>query len=208
MKTECLNIDGHFYPVSDRRWGACAEELLRYTSRYYIYTQALLRSLSRRDSFSMAGYQAGRLSVGQRALMAQMLALPPVCDLAQDIVRLVESVITGTHVPPQDLVARYPVAAVRPRDPVLVYADRRHAPHPADGAPLDPFISLATRLHIPYRLEGRHVQVPFKVLAEHLDSSIVQVRENLRDAVLILHEGGFLLRNDHEWSDPAASPED
>ncbi len=201
MKTDCLNIDGHYYPVSDRRWGGCAEELLRYTSRYYVYAQALLRSLASRFEFEMAGYQASRLNLEQRALLAQMLALPPVPELAVDVIVLVESVIVGEVSLSRELVARYPVTPVQPKKPVLVYADRPHEHLVTDTTPLDPFISLATRLHIPYSVEGHHVDVPFRVLARHLDSSLAQVRENLRDAILFLHEGGYLLRNDGETSE-------
>lgn len=209
MKTECLNIDGHFYPVSDRRWGACAEELLRYTSRYGIYTQALLRSLGGRQDFDLTGYQAGRLNLAQRALMAQMLALPPVPEVARDVMALVESVIAGETEPEPDLVERYPVTPVQPKEAALVYADRPHDTYPEDVAPLDPFISLASRLHIPYHLDGRRVKVSFRALAKHLDSSNPQVRENLRDAVLYLHERGYMLCNEAETADlDAADPSD
>lgn len=196
MKTECLNIDGCFYPISHRRWGNCAEELLRYTSRYYIYTQSLLRNLSGSPDFNMAGYQAAGLNLAQRALMAQMLALPPVPEVAQDVVVLVGSRIRGEREPAPELVERYPVASVQPKQPVLVYADRPHEPHPDGASPLDPFISLASRLHLPYAVDGRHVRVPFRQLAKHLDSSNAQIRENLRDAVLYLHEGGYVLGSD------------
>ena len=198
MKADCLNIDGRFYPLSDRRWGNSAEELLRYTSRYYTYTQSLLRNLSESPEFNMAGYQAAGLSMAQRALMAQMLALPPVQEVARDVIVLVRSRILGEAEPSAELIERYPIVPVQPKQPVLVYADRPHEPR-ADGAsPLDPFINLAARLHLPYEVDGRHLRVPFRLLVKHLDSNNAQIRENLRDAVLHLHEGGYVLSSDGE----------
>lgn len=71
--------------------------------------------------------------------------------------------------------------------------------HESGGAgevdPLDPFMSLAERLLMPVAIRDRHVEVSLHELAEHLDSGNATLRGNLQEAVVTLHNAGYVLRN-------------
>jgi hypothetical protein len=180
-----------------RQWGGCADELLHYTSRYYPYTEAFLRNLVARRDFRMAGYQAQRLSEPQRTLMLAILILPPALDSGSDVVALVERVRDGDGGVDELLWSRHQerlalisqsAAALQPHD---------FEPHvlPEDLPPLDPFLAITERLDVPVRVAGHQVEVPYELLARHLDSPASQVRENLQQAVLWLHDAGYRLHN-------------
>jgi hypothetical protein len=190
------NVHGRYYPDFHPGWGGFAEELFHYTSRYYHATELFLRYLAQDTDFTMSGYKAARLSEAQRALMAAALACPPEREPALAATTLVAAVLRNdpgvdlhwqqrfcdklTELPkPESLVGH-------PRPPKL---DR------LDVAPLDPFISLAERLQMPVAVKERHVEICMRTLAKHLDSPNATLRSNLHEAVLVLHNAGFTLRN-------------
>lgn len=180
-----------------RQWGGCAEELLHYTSRYYPYTEAFLRNLVARRDFRMAGYQAQRLSEQQRPLMLAILLLVPDRESGLDVVTLVERVRDGDAEVDRELLERHDErlqliarsGGVMPHDHLY--------PHvlPEDLPPLDPFLAIAERLDVPVRVDGHRVDVPYELLVRHLDSPTPQVRDNLQQAVLWLHDAGYHLHN-------------
>lgn len=180
-----------------RQWGGCADELVHYTSRYYPYTEAFLRNLVARRDFRMAGYQAQRLSGRQRILMQAILILPPTHDSGTDVILLVEQVRDGTADVSPELLERH-----RERIQLVDHAGGvlpLHGSHshvlPEDLPPLDPFLAVAERLDLPVRVDGHRVEVPYELLARHLDSPTPQIRDNLQQAVLWLHEAGYHLHN-------------
>jgi hypothetical protein len=184
-------------PRAHHRWGGCAEELLHYTSRYYAYTEAFLRNLVRRRDFHMAGYQAERLSGLQRSLMLAILISPPERASGIDAMALVERVLDGEHGADPMHLARY-----RARLGMIAHSGgvaRSPGPHPLvlpnHLPPLDPFQAIAERLELPVRVAGRYVEVPFEVLVRYLDSPTPQVRDNLQQAILWLHDAGYHLCN-------------
>ena len=197
MKAPSIKLDGKFYPKLDKGWGACAEELFHYTSRYYSYTEAFLRNLTGRRDFSMSSYQAEKLSEEQRRLMAAVLSCKPEKDTSEDIIRVIEAVLAGTEAVDAGMKQRYhDRMAIIPQDSVLAY---EHGCHPhelsMETSPLEPFLALADRLQLPVAVNGHCVDVSLRLLAQHLDSPQPQIRENLQAAVLWLHEAGFHLHN-------------
>lgn len=193
--TDGKNIDGQYFPVSHPGWGGFAEELFHHTSSYYAATEAFLRNLSGQRQFSMTGYQAQELSPVQRESLAAVLAERPDRSRADAAVALVETVRAGSAGVPEDLAARFPPV------PTLDVGAGNAEPHPslhpvpADVAPLDPFLSLAEGLQMPVAVRDRHVEVSLHQLASHLDSGNATLRDNLQDAIIKLHEAGFVLRN-------------
>ena len=193
--TDSRHIDGHYYPPFHNGWGGFAEELFHYTSRYFFATEAFLRNLVDDRDFTMVGYKANRLNELQRELMAWQLADSPERQRGLAIVSIVETVkIGGSQV-----------------DEVLLAACRARAPKPdGDGVvqrvhggtgrrdgheSLDFFLNLAERLQMPVAVKDHHVEVALQELARHLDCGNAALRSNLQEAVLRLHEAGFVLRN-------------
>lgn len=177
-------------------WGGCAEELFHYTSRYATYTEAFLRNLADQRQFSMSGYQARQLSESQRRLMAAILSAPPHQDSARDLTTVIRAVISGDTQVNQALTDRYQERLqIIPHGVVLVYSERIHEPDLSHVAPLDPFMNLATRLHLPVAVHDHHVEVSLKKLAEHLDSPNTTLRSNLQEAILRVHNAGYIIRN-------------
>jgi hypothetical protein len=180
-----------------RQWGGCADELLHYTSRYYPYTEAFLRNLVSRRDFRMAGYQAQRLSDVQRPLMLAMLISQPDAESGTDVITLVERVRDGDAGIDEVLISRH-----QERLKLIAHSGVPLQPHafephvlPENLPPLDPFLAIAERLEVPVRVAGHQVEVPYELLARHLDSPTSQVRENLQQAVLWLHDAGYRLHN-------------
>ena len=189
-------IEGHYYPDFHRGWGSCAEELFHYTSRYYVYTEAFLRNLADDRQFRMSGYQADRLSVEQRELMAAILCCPPDRETAGGVTLIVSSTLKGELAPPDGLAERYRDQLARiPRGSTIAFRAHDHRPDPDDTPPLDPFLNLAERLLMPVAVREHHVEVSLHTLAKHLDSPVSRIRTNLQDAVLRLHNAGYLVRN-------------
>lgn len=56
-------------------------------------------------------------------------------------------------------------------------------------------MSLAERLLMPVAVRGNHVEVSLHQLARHLQSPNSTLRGNLHNAVVDLHNAGFVLRN-------------
>jgi len=186
-----------YYPQLHRHWGVCAEELLHHTSRYYCYTEAFLRNLSGRRSFEMAGYRPKLLSEEQRKLMGAILTGLPDRASGSAIVRVVEAARRGDGQVDPDLTEQYrkQLALVPHNATVAFDHDFQERDLPEDLPPLDPFLAIAERLQMPVAVHGRCVEVSLRLLAQHLDSPQHQVRENLQDSVLWLHEAGYRLRN-------------
>lgn len=190
------NIDGHFYPTAHPGWGSFADELFHYTSRYCIAAEGFLRSASGRWGFCMSGYKASDLSAAQRDLMAALLACPPGPQVAMAVIDIVGAVLRGEgevdaataqryrgrldHLPKHETVEWHP------------HLEQRASP---DIDPLDPFLSLAERLLMPVAVRDHHVEVSLLQLAEHLQSANSTLRSNLYNAIVRLHNAGYVLRN-------------
>ncbi len=194
--TDVKNVDGHFYPPVHGAWGGFAEELFHYTSRYYCTTEAFLRNLTDDRRFTMSGYKAALLSPVQRDLMAAVLSCEPNRDTAAAVVSVIEAVQRGEPDAPAGLAERFQARLEHlPKNETVEH--RTASPTAADGEvePLDPFLNLAERLLMPVVVRGRHVEVSMRELAGHLDSSNSKVRTNLQNAVIELHNAGYVLRN-------------
>ena len=193
--TELKNVDGHFYPPFHRGWGGFAEELFHYTSRYYASTEAFVRHLAQDREFRMSGYKAADLSTEQRDLMASVLACGPDEEAALTVIGIVSAVLRQDPGVQQTWTDRYKGRlGVTPAKDGL--ADRSHL-HLDDAgvSPLDPFMNIAERLQMPVAVREHHVEVSLHALAGHLDSANSTLRANLHNAVVRLHNAGYLLRN-------------
>lgn len=194
--TELKNVDGHFYPPFHRGWGGFAEELFHYTSRYFCATEAFLRHLAEDASFVMSGYKAADLSGEQRDLMAAVLSCRPDRDTGITLVGIVSAVLREDPGVERAWVELYRgrLDGVSTKD---VPAHRSHLPDTdvGDVAPLDPFMNIAERLQMPVAVRERHVEVPMHALAEHLVSPNSTLRTNLHNAVIQVHNAGYVLRN-------------
>lgn len=189
-------VDGLYYPEFHAGWGGCAEELFHYTSRYFACTEAFLRNLADQRQFNMSGYQANNLSKTQRHLMAAILACEPNLQSARGITQIVRAVISGETKINESLAESYRNHLnVIPADVELVYSHRIHQHGQLDIAPLDPFLNLASRLKLPVAVHTHHLEVPLKILAQHLDSPNSSLRNSLQEAILNLHYAGYALKN-------------
>ena len=194
--TTTKNVEGHYYPEFHCGWGGCAEELFHYTSRYYIYTEAFLRNLSENRQFSMTDYRASDLNQAHRTLMAAVLSCPPAQQTGESIVDIVSAVCRDVEKPDPGLYERYQEQLnVIPKGATIVYSAKCCKPNLQDITPLDPFLSMAERLQLPVAVKEHHVEVSLRLMAEHLDSPNPRIRTNLQEAVLRLHDAGYLLRN-------------
>lgn len=196
-KQHTIKIGDHFYPRPNRRWGSCAEELLYHTSRYYHYTEAFLRNLSEDRQFVLGGYRAEDLNDIQRRMMAAILSLPPGPETAEACMRVVEAVCCGREDVDEDLIERYrELLHVVPQEDQTPLTHGFHEPvPPEDLPPIEPFLAVAERLQMPVVVQGRFVELSIKQLARHLDSPQPQIRVNLLNALLWLHEAGYHLRD-------------
>jgi hypothetical protein len=196
MKTISKNVDGQFYPEFHFGWGGCADELFHYASRYAPYTEAFLRNLADQQQFSLSGYQPSKLSETQRRLVAAILSGPPDRDSARALTAIVRAARNEDQDVDEALIERYrDRLKVIPEGATLVYAERSHRVVSDEVAPLDPFLNLAKRLKLPVAVCDHHVEVSLKQLAEHLDSPNAALRSNLQDAILRVHNAGYILRN-------------
>ncbi|MCB1923647.1 MAG: endonuclease [Gammaproteobacteria bacterium] len=190
------NIDGHFFPAAHPGWGAFAEELFHYTSRYYKTTEAFLGSLAGLPRFSMTGYSAARLSDEQRSLLGAVLASPPERETALAVMSVVEYVCSGSADVDERLADTFaPAADALPPADLPEHPVHFTAEGEGDVDPLDPFMSLADRLLMPVALRDRHVEVSLRELAKHLQSPNSTLRTNLHNAIIALHNAGYVLRN-------------
>ncbi len=196
---ELKNINGHFYSEFNPGWGGFAEELFHYTSRYYAATEAFLRNLSGKRDFSMSGYKAAHLSEVQRQLMAAVLAQPPDRRGALAIISIIEAV-RDRQGDVDPAISRDYLSEGRALHPP--------ATHPPCGtgrrqggalpSPIDPFLNLAERLQIPVAVCNHHVELSLHQLAEQLDSPNSTLRSNLQQAIIDLHNAGYMIRNHPE----------
>lgn len=189
------NIEGHFYPLPHSAWGGFAEELFHYTSRYYCATEAFLRNLAADPQFSMTGYNAARLSAGQRDLMAAVLSCAPGRESATALVAIVGAVVTGTDGVDASIAAEYGGCLDDLPKHAMVEQHVHDTASHGDVDPLDPFMSLAERLLMPVAVVDRHVEVSLHELARHLQSPNSTLRTNLHNAIVELHNAGYVLRN-------------
>ena len=194
--TDLKNVDGHFYPPYHRGWGGFAEELFHYTSRYCFTVEVFLRNLSGDDSFSMSGYSAAMLSPRQRDLLAAVLSCGPDHGSAAAVMSIVRAVLRGEGDVDGTVASEYRACLQNlPKAETLAHKPHADAGVAAEVDPLDPFMSLAERLLMPVAVRGNHVEVSLHQLARHLQSPNSTLRGNLHNAVVDLHNAGFVLRN-------------
>lgn len=194
--TEIRNIDGHYFPAPHPGWGGFAEELFHYTSRYYTVTEAFVASISGDPGFSMNRYKAALLSERQREMMAAVLSCEPDSASARAVVAIVEAVLHGTEDVAASVGAQYGACLERlPKANTVEH--RTHFDSEGSGVvdPLDPFMSLADGLQMPVAVRDGHVEVSLRELATHLQSANSTLRTNLHNAIIALHNAGYVLRN-------------
>jgi hypothetical protein len=194
--TDVKNIDGNLYPAPHAGWGGFAEELFHHTSRYYKTAEAFVRSLAADDAFSMSGYSASSLEPVQREFMAAALSCAPTASSAQAVISIVSSVLRGeSHIDPA--VVERLEGCIEDLHPADTAIPRTHFESTGleDVGPLDPFMSLADRLLMPVAVRDHHVEVSLRELAGHLQSPNSTLRTNLHNAIIALHNSGFVLRN-------------
>lgn len=190
------NIDGHLYPVFHPGWGGFAEELFHYTSRYYAATEAFLRNLAADRGFRMSGYKAAHLSSRQREVMAVILAVSPDKRAGEALISIVRAVTQGRPDVGPEVAEFYLRQQTRqPEDIPLVSGVPPRGRVPEAVSPLDPFLSMAERLQIPVAVCEHHVEICMRTLAEQLDSPNSRIRSNLQEAVIQLHNSGYMLKN-------------
>lgn len=193
--TDTRHVEGHYYPPFHCAWGGFAEELFHYTSRYFFATEAFLRNLVNDRDFTMLGYQANRLNEPQRELMAWQLADSPELERGLVIVRIVETVRTGGAEVDEVLLAACRERAPRPEGDLMLQRAHGSTGRRDGHASCELFLNLAERLQMPVAIRDHHVEVSLQELARHLDSGNPALRSNLQDAVVRLHEAGFVLHN-------------
>ena len=194
--TAIKNVNGNFYPPFHPGWGGFAEELFHYTSRYYLATEAFLRSLSQDREFSMRGYKAAMLSEIQRDLMAAILSTRPDPRSASAAMSVVSAVIRRAADVERAWLDAYCEHLQEARRHKELVEHSHHVVHEMPAvSPLDPFLNIAERLQMPAAVRDRHVEVCMHTLARHLDSPSSALRTNLRNAVVQLHSAGYVLRN-------------
>ena len=143
----------------------------------------------------MAGYKASSLSSRQRELLAMLLAGPPGRERGLEIVCIVEAVKAGRGEVDEARLQAYREQAPRPDIDDIVQRSHAGEPVAGDVEPFDLFLSLAERLLMPVAVRDRHVEVSLHAVARHLDSGNSALRSNLQNAIVQLHEAGFVLRN-------------
>jgi len=190
------NRNCHFHAPFHWGWGGFAEELFYYTSRYYFATEAFLRNIAEDKEFSMAGYKANYLSAQQRDLMAAVLSCQPDQPAAVTVISVVSAVSRNSPDIDQELACLYPSQQEKPHDSETLLKRRYLQGNEIhDVPPLDPFLNIAERQQMPVAIRGHHVEVSLHLLASHLDSPNSALRMNLQNAVLQLHNAGYILRN-------------
>ncbi len=190
------SITVHFHQPFHWGWGGFAEELFYYTSRYYFATEVFLRNFAEDQTFSMAGYKAEHLSTQQRDLMAAVLSHEPGQHTATTVITIVSAV--ELKIPGIDQESANLYLCQQEKQHSSVTLSRRRCwqdNETSDVPPLDPFLNMAERLQLPVAIRGHHVEISLHLLAGHLDSSNSTLRTNLQNAVLQLHNAGYILRN-------------
>lgn len=186
-------IAGHFYPEFHSGWGAFAEELFFYTSRYHVVAESFLRHLGERPDFVMTGYRPEKMSEAQREVMAAILCQAPDRETARAVISLVEAVASGQTTVPDALCHRY--CLPKPRERPTVHNGKVQTDRRLDARAVDPLLNMAERLQMAVAVHDHHVEVDMHVLAVHLDSENPTIRSNLRQCILDLHNAGYRLRN-------------
>lgn len=144
----------------------------------------------------MSGYKAAYLNSRQREVMAVILAASPNTRAGEALISIVRTVIQGRPDVDPEMAEFYMQQQIRqPEGAPLgcgVPSSRRAL---VAVSPLDPFLSMAERLQIPVAVCEHHVEVCMRALAEQLDSPNSRVRSNLQEAVIQLHNSGYMLKN-------------
>ena len=194
--SDVRNIDGHLYPAAHPGWGGFAEELFHHTSRYYKTAEAFVRSLTGDEAFTMSGYSAQCLSPSQRELMAAVLSSEPRASTAHAVISIINSVLGGqSDVDPAVAERFHGRLEDLSRSDAAIPRTHFESEGLNDVGPLDPFMSLADRLLMPVAVRDRHVEVSLHELANHLQSANSTLRTNLHNAIIALHNSGYVLRN-------------
>lgn len=190
------NIGCHFHPPFHWGWGGFAEELFYHTSRYYFATEVFLRNLAEDKTFSMPGYKAENLSAPQRDLMAAVLSHEPDRQAGSSVISIVSAAMLKNPDIEESLAELYMGQSEKPHSGEMPVQRRYfHSREKKDVPPLDPFLNIAERLLLPVAIRGHHVEISLHLLAGHLDSPSSTLRTNLQNAVLQLHNAGYILRN-------------
>lgn len=183
-------------PVCHPEFSACAEELLFHTSRYYGYTEKFLTQLARPTDFSMAGYDAGKLSAEQRKVLTGLLSERPDREVGRHIATIVSDVIQGVTSVDAGLLQKYQGLSISSKRRYFRHCSGAMAGQQgASVSPVDPIQNIAARLHIPIQVKGRRVLIPLEMLGRHLDSPNPTIRSNIQDAIQTLHAAGYRLVN-------------
>ncbi len=188
-----------FHPTQPRPhtdYAHCAEELLCHTSRYYSYTEQYLADLAKQPEFSLVGYDCRNLSSNQKKVLSGLMAENPGRETASHIIQVVSDVIAGLRGVDAELLERYEQRYFRTNP-------HRFTPQ-VDGsgvhldvktAPLDPIQNMAHRLNMPVEVKGHDVLIPKHVLGRHLDSANAVIKQNIQDCIVLLHDGGYRLKD-------------
>lgn len=202
---EVFVLDGTAYPVPHPDYADCAEELFHYTSRYYGYTEQRLRTLARRPVFTMAGYNASRLSAAQRRVLAGLMAEPASRRLSRAIIDIVEANRRGSVFVDEALLHHYCARAPHPHESGCGKSRSGQPGGVRAVEPLDPLLHFAQRYRVPVQVRGREVRVSMRSLRPFLDARDPAVREAIRRCIGELHRGGYVLRNRAPGTPPALS---
>ena len=144
----------------------------------------------------MAGYNAENLGSRQRDLMAAVLSHKPNRHTASALISIVTACIRKLPDIEQELADLYIHQQHKPHAGDMQVRQRHLQGHEAhDVPPLDPFLNIAERLQLPVAVRGHHVEISLHLLAGHLDSPNSTLRINLQDAILQMHNAGYILRN-------------
>ncbi len=193
------NIKGHYFLDPHPGWGGCAEELFHYTSRYVATTEAFLKYLAKDPDFSMSGYKAALLNIEQRELMAAVFYFEPSEETARVMIKIVSSVLSNENHIDDKLVEPYKEVLEKiPRGKKIHYQAFDKRLDKGDVSPVDPFLNIAERLQLPVAIVDHHVEVSLHHLAKYLDSPNSRIRINLHQAILRLHNAGYIMRNHRE----------
>lgn len=186
-------------PPSHRAFKHCAEELLRYKSRYYRFAERFLAELAGHPAFCMTTYDVRRLSHQQRQVLSGLLQEQPTPAIARSIIGIVSDVMQGEAGVDEALLEKYATGAL------MIPSCTTSAPYGRTATcadepvlPAEPLQNMASRLGIPLEVKGNEVRVRMRVLARYLDSPNPTIRRNLQDCILRLQQGGYRLVNERQ----------
>jgi hypothetical protein len=128
--------------------------------------------------------------------MAAILAGEPDQHSARAVTQIVRAVINGESDVSSSLSETYrDYLNLIPDEVELSHIHKEQPLGQSSVAPLDPFLNLASRLKLPVAVHTHYIEVPLKVLAQHLDSPNSSLRNTLQKSILKLHFAGYALKN-------------